>query len=444
MPRGLWILGLAAAFVVGCGSNNPDSTAGQTAHTEEPAAPRSVILIIGDGMGPQQLGLLLDWAAAADRAPTALERLMNSGTTGYIRTASIDSPATDSAAAATAIACGVAEKNQVVAMTQDGRPIPTAMEDAIASGRKTGLVTTTRVTHATPACFITHIDHRDKEEEIAVQIVDSKVDLILGGGAQYFLSQRQNLRDQIAKRGWRLVEDMETLGEVQNTDRVLGLFAKSHLPYVLDRDQPGEETAPTLAELTEKALQHLGPSSTGFFLMIEGGRIDHAAHANDVAGILGEMREFDDAVAVAMDYQRKNPSTLLLLTADHETGGLCVTYGDGDDVLTDEHILAMTRAKNSVEIAIEKNELKLGPLDPSVFGVGRTKFYSPAYYASNYTGLKESAKYKVSFGTGNHSTTPVPVIARGPGATLFGGLHRNTWIGQHLRKWMQRPVKPGG
>jgi len=431
-PLLFWVAGVT--LLTACGeSATPTSNPNAPVDSDEP--PVSVILVIGDGMGPQQMGLLFDWAAAAEEEPTALEQLMNSGTVGMLRTASIESPSTDSAAAATAFASGVAVKNNVIALTAAGQEVRTVMDDAIAAGRRTGIVTTTRITHATPACFIAHIDDRDKEDEIALQIVDSEIDLIMGGGAQYFLSERQNLQERIRERGWRLVESLEDCGKIQDDDRVLGLFASSHLPYVLDRDEPDEETSPTLAELTEIALDFIGPSRTGFFLLVEGGRIDHAGHANDVAGILGEMREFDDALAVTLEYQRKNPRTLVLVTADHETGGLCVTYGP-TEVIMAQDLIAMTQAKSSVEVGIEKNTMRLGPAEAEPLGVGRGIFYSPTYYASSYTGLKESAKYKVSFGTGNHSTTPVAILARGPQEELFGGLHRSTWIGQQLRGWM--------
>ncbi|MEM7261741.1 MAG: alkaline phosphatase [Planctomycetota bacterium] len=401
--------------------------------------PYNVIFLIGDGMGPQQVGLLQDWATAAGRRTTALGTLMNQGEIGVVRTRSIDSPATDSAAAATALACGVSTANGRIAQLVDGTNVRTAMEDAIESGYRTGLVTTTAITHATPACFITHIDHRDKEPEIAQQLVESEVDVVLGGGAKYFTSQRQDLRGRIAARGWEFVRTEPELDSVPRGAKVFGLFSKGHFPYAIDRDQPGEKEAPTLARMTESALHHLHDPNRPFFVMIEGGRIDHAGHANDVAAMLGEMREFDDAVEVALRYQRRHPRTLVIVTADHETGGLCITYGL-NGTITDEDFLAMAAAECSVEEAIDRGTLRLGPTNPEPLGVGRESFYAIAYRAANYTALEHSAKWNVSFGSGNHSTTPVYVLAKGPGQGCFAGVQFNTRIGQTLRKWMS--VRP--
>ncbi|MCA8961963.1 MAG: alkaline phosphatase, partial [Planctomycetes bacterium] len=389
------------------------------------ATPRNVILFICDGMGPQQVGLLFDWATAAHREPTALEGFFQDGTLGVIRTGAADSPLTDSAASATAMACGVATNNGMIAQTPDGHPLPTALEDALANGRRAGLVTTARVTHATPACFAAHIDNRDKEEEIAKQLVDCKAEVILGGGARYFTSERQNLTQPLAAAGWTLARSLEELRATRSDQRVLGLFHPSHLLYAIDRDAPDEPQGPTLAELTGEALRLLDTGEQGYFLMVEAGRIDHAGHANDVAALLGELREFDEALKLVLEYQRTHPDTLVVLTADHETGGLCMTYGI-NGTLQDADFLAMTEVACSTEVGIETGAVRLGPTDPEPLGVGRQLFHSPAYRAANYAGLERSSQWKASFGSGNHSTTPVYILARGPGGEIFAGLHHNT------------------
>ncbi|MEE8141892.1 MAG: alkaline phosphatase, partial [Planctomycetota bacterium] len=226
---------------------------------ERPTAPRSVIFLIGDGMGPQQVGLLLDWAAAAGKTPTALERLMNRGTVGLLRTAALNSPLTDSAAAATALACGVSTNNGKIAMAPDGTPLPTCLEAARDSGRRTALVTTTRLSHATPACFAAHVPTRLMEPGIARQYLEkSQVDVLLGGGSHFIFGDPskggQDLSAMVEEHGYRVVRTREELRALPATSaKVLGVFAEADIPYLLDRDAEGEAEAPTLAEMTQKA-----------------------------------------------------------------------------------------------------------------------------------------------------------------------------------------------
>lgn len=411
--------------------------------------PKNVILLIGDGMGPQQLALLFDWSDAAGHGETALQRFANDGTLGLLRTPAFDSPVTDSAAAATALASGVRTANGFIGMDPKSQSVPTCLEDAKATGRATGLVTSTRITHATPACFAAHVPNRGMEPQIGYQLfTGGKVDLLLGGGARVLDAAGRNpdgtpgksLRQLTEESGcdvttdWTAVSGRTTLPEGK---RLLGLFADSHLPYRIDRDEPGEETSPTLTELTSKALEMLKArgGDKGFFLMVEGGRIDHAGHANDVAGVLGEMREFDETVAAVRAFQDANPGTLVVITADHETGGLCITYGK--------------RATTAAMIADIGNAKATIGRDPDVkppevtserdFGFGRGGFHpNPGYWKGNAAALERSARWNVSYGSGGHSTTPVTVFARGPGAARFAGLHDNTHVGRVLREYLQK------
>lgn len=418
---------LSASRTSGTGANDES----QSPADGPPTSPRNIILLIGDGMGPQQVGLLFDWADASANTPTAIETLMQSGELGIVRTGATDSPLTDSASSATAIATGIRTYNGAIGVGPDGERLETIIEKAHARGRKTGLVTTTSVTHATPASFAAHIDQRSKEAEIAEQLVASSVDVILGGGRSYFLSERHDLRPQIATAGWRLVTDGAELNALVPGERVLGLFANGQLPYLIDRDSPDEAQSPTLPELTAKALQLLsdGDDETGFVLMVEGGRIDHGGHANDVAAVLGEMREFDRTIDVVLSYQEQFPDTLVLVTADHETGGLCVTAGRR--ALTSQDFLDMARAESSAEVLVPEGKLP-GTLKPEPFGVGRVDFYPQSARPVTFGGISRSAGWNVSFGSQGHSTTPVYAIARGPGAHRFSGLLDHPTVGQRL------------
>ena len=209
--------------------------------SEDDEVPDRIIFLIGDGMGPQQVGLLLDWAAAAGEAPTALERITNNGSLGVLRTAPLGMLVTDSAASGTALACGVSTVNGRIAMDAEGKSLPTCLEAARDSHWRTGLVTTTSVTHATPACFAAHVPQRAQQSEIARQYLEeSGVDVFLGGGRAFFLAPpggEPKLESTIEERGYRLVQTPGELAALPaETPRVLGLFANSHLPYLLDRE----------------------------------------------------------------------------------------------------------------------------------------------------------------------------------------------------------------
>ena len=421
---------LLLLFAVSCS----DSAA---APQEKPDAPKSVILLIGDGTGPQQLGLLMDWADAAGKSPTAFERLSNAGTTGVLKTASSDSPLTDSAAGATALACGVSTVNGAIAVDPSGNKLTTCLEDARAHGRRTGLVTTTTITHATPACFAAHIGDRGEEGEIAQQYVHegNGADVLFGGGQRYFPA---SLVAEATEKGWKVVKTREELTSLPaGTQKSLGLFSPSHVPFSIDRDAPGEAQAPSLADMAKKALEILSQDDKGFFLMVEGGRIDHACHANDAAAALGELREFDDVIALAEEFRAKHPDTLVIVTADHETGGLTVTTGNPPSMIAPGQYLALAKVEKSVE-AMGLGGRPPKDFDPAKFGFGHAAFYPPNYWVADSTALERSAQYCVTFSTSSHSTTPVLIAAAGPGAAAFNGVNRNTIVGAKLREWMGR------
>ena len=402
-----------------------------------PDVPKSVILLIGDGTGPQQFGLLMDWADAAGASPTQYERLSNEGVTGMLRTAPSNGPLTESAASATAFACGVSTANGRIATDPKGASLPTCLEDARARGKRTGLVTTTTITHATPACFAAHVTDRSDERDIAKQYVDGAVaDVLLGGGQKFFSAE---VEKTAADKGYRIVRDRDELAAAPADGKLLGLFAMSHVPYLIDRDTEDERKivkAPTLTDMTRKALAILSKSEKGFFLMVEGGRIDHACHANDAPSALGELREFDDVIGVCAEFRRAHPDTLVIVTADHETGGLCVTAGLPPATLEAGNFLAMAKVERSIE-AMEIGGMPPKDFDPAKFGIGHQQFYPASYWVMDAAALERSAGFCVTFATSSHSTTPVTIAAAGPGAAAFSGVHRNTLVGVKLREWMR-------
>lgn len=358
----------------------------------------SLILFIGDGMGPAHVDAARIYKAGS-AAPLAMDKLAYSGRS---RTYSTTGFVTDSAAGATALACAAKTYNGSVCMTDPAidptraaRPLQSITNIALAAGKKVGVVTTTRVTHATPACFYAHATTRDNETGIADQISSSGLTLLLGGGRIYFhgsawhdpedaatagvRADARDLESELASTGWTVVQSRSqllALNPTQSGQRVLGLFSASYMQYETDRsgDTLGE---PSLAEMTEFAIRALAFSPNGYVLMIEAGKIDQAAHGNDALRTVTDTLALDDAVARARELV--SPGTLIVVTADHETGGMTL---------------------------------------PGSGGIATTK---GATFLS-----------KIKWGATDHTAVSVPLMAAGPGAELFTGTLENMEIGRRL------------
>jgi alkaline phosphatase len=286
---------------------------------------KNVILLIGDGMGFGQVALAR-MTAAGMNGKLHMEQLT---ITGLMTTHPANEVVTDSAAAATAMACGIKTNNGVVGMDPDGKEYLTILEGARQKGMSTGLVATSTITHATPACFGAHVRDRDNEVDIAEQLLENKVNVLLGGGRMFFLpedrdGQREdgrNLIEEARQVGYSYVESGQELEDVQGP-YLLGLFH--------DEGLTTREPEPTLAELAGKALEVVSKSENGFFLMVEGSQIDWACHDNDKDNTIKQTLRFDEAVKVAMDFAIENRETLVIVTGDHETGGLIAGTEKGD------------------------------------------------------------------------------------------------------------------
>jgi alkaline phosphatase len=218
--------------------------------------------------------------------------------------------------------------NRSINMAVDGTAWTPLYSRAKKAKKRTGLVTTCRISHATPAGFATNVDHRDKEFEILRQYLDRGVDVLLGGGSSKFVFTREDgttvdLLPEFKSAGYAMARQKKALAALRGDEpRLLGLFSKSHMPYALDRrTDPSLEAVPSLPEMFTAALGNLAGSDEGFLLQVEAGRVDHAGHANDPGAILHEMLEFDACIPIALDFIEKHPDTLLIVTTDHGTGG---------------------------------------------------------------------------------------------------------------------------
>lgn len=313
------------------------------------AAPlRNVICFIGDGMGPQNLGLLLHYARVTGTTSN-YERLLARGRLAMVFTNPHEHLVTDSAAGATAIACGRKTRPGMVGLDPKGRSIPTVLELAARSGRATGLIATTKLTDATPAGFSAHCVSRSDQAKIAEQqIRESRPDVLLGGGMSFWIpqgthvsdygkpqfwkgyggSQRKDDQDLVAEarsKGWRTCHDLAGLETLlsERPEKVLGLFAARNMPFAIDRRR--SETIPDLPTMTEAAIEILDRNRKGFFLMVEGAAIDLMAHNNDAGAMLWELLEFDRALGKALPLVERG-DTFVIVTADHNTGGFGFSY----------------------------------------------------------------------------------------------------------------------
>ncbi|MFW9798850.1 MAG: alkaline phosphatase [Candidatus Thorarchaeota archaeon] len=303
----------------------------------------SIILMIGDGMGFDQVKLAR-WVEVGHDKNLTME---NSRFNWSATTHSANDPITDSAAAGTAIATGVKTYNGRIAMDASGAPVETILEIAQSANKATGIVTTTTVDHATPASFMTHVISRTDYSEITRQIVEeAAVDVIMGGGNSSFSSDQ--LAAMIAN-GYSYVQNRLEFESI-TSGKVIGLFSDSGMDIEQTRNFT---TTPSLAEMTNKSLEILSQDSDGFFLMVEGGQIDWGCHDNNKTYAALEAIAFDKAVNVSLEYVQDHSNTILIVTADHETGGLLVVSDILDDVLpsdsnTEEEnrVLRVLRSKN--------------------------------------------------------------------------------------------------
>jgi len=364
-----------------------------------------------------------------------------------------DSTVTESAAAAVQMATGVKVLARSIGIGPDGKVLKTILEMAKEKGKATGLVTTAGITDATPAAFAAHVERRSEEERIAEQLVNSNVNILFGGRKAFFLPEAEagrrkdarNLIREAKQNGYEFVSTAEEMKKAQG-EKIIGLFNQGSMLFEIDRKGSQE---PSLAEMASKALDVLSRNKSGFFLMVEAGRIDHAAHLNDIGALLWDTLAFDEAIRVAYEFQKAHPDTLLIITADHETGGLVVLpFGPTGREYESINLEAISKIKGSSErrnkemgedpspekikeimkkyydIDLTEEQVKiirenpLKQLDPKHFYYGRNS--AIAFVLRPY--------HRVGWATDSHSGTPLFLWGIGPGSNKLKGWKHNTEV----------------
>lgn len=414
---------------------------------------KNIILMIGDGMGPSQVQIAWLFATRHLGKDLVMIDIMNKGQTAYMVNDTADSTVTESAAAAVQMATGVKVLARSIGIGPDGKILKTILETAREKGKATGLVTTSGITDATPAAFVAHVERRSEEERIAEQLVSSNVNILFGGRKGFFLPEAEkgrrkdprNLIREAEQNGYEFVSTAEEMKKAQG-EKILGLFNQGNMLFEIDRKGSQE---PSLTEMTSKALNVLSRNKNGFFLMVEAGRIDHAAHMNDIGALLWDTLAFDEAIRVAYEFQKAHSDTLLIITADHETGGLVVLpFSSTGREYEGINLEAISKIKGSSERrnkemgedpSLEKireimkkyYDIDLSEEQVKVIQENPLKQLDPRhfYYGRNGTiAFVLRLYHRIGWATDSHSATPLFLWGVGPGSEKLRGWKHNTEV----------------
>lgn len=283
---------------------------------------KNIIFLIGDGMGLASASMM---QVENNYDPTIFDSADN---IALQKTYSMDNRVTDSAASGTALATGYKTNNTYLGVLADGTPVESLMEVTKREGKRTGIVVTTYLQHATPAAFYAHINSRHEYLAITEQLVGSNLDIAIGGGMAFFEERyKENVEETLKNNGFTLAKSLDEVASIEPNRRVLALLA----------DKEIENRSGYLANATREALRLLD-NEEGFALMVEGSLIDGMGHANDAKAQQGEMRDFMEAIEVAVDFAKHHPDTLVVVTGDHETGGLSIVSCDADFCLSEQGV----------------------------------------------------------------------------------------------------------
>jgi alkaline phosphatase len=462
--RILSVIVLVALVLAGCATAPKTAPAVGTTEVQkvEPKAVKNIIFLLTDGTGPEAWPLAR-WVRGA---PLAVDEIL----TGAVRTYGADSIITDSAPGATAYATGHkgtdkgisvgAWNTTIMAVKAEPDlkyvPLATLLEGAKLTGRAVGLVATSNVQHATPAAFSSHWYDRSNYNELGEQQVYQGMDVVLSGGLQYLLPKeakggkredKENLVDVLKGRGYSFITTRDELLALES-GKVWGAFAPDAMAYDIDRAKTAP-TEPALAEMTGKAIELLSGGDKGrgkgFFLFVEGSKVDWAAHANDPAGLVYDLLAFDEAVYAALEFAKKDGNTLVVVVADHGTGGITIgtkedkNYSQTDD---DSVLVPMRRARVTGEgleklLAGDSSEQAIKDVLAREWGIKDLSAAELKDIQETIAGKKQlqavvgpmlSVRARLGWTTGGHTGADVFLFAYGPNRPT--GLWENTDVGR--------------
>jgi alkaline phosphatase len=460
---------LLLSIVVFCLSAGLVDTARAQIQITSARTPKYVFVFLADGAGIAHMEITRQYNRIVHNAGLVIsDKIMAQGTLGLMTTHAADSLTTDSAAAATAMALGCKAKLGVLGICADGTLAKSAVEIAREKGMRVGLVTNSSVYDASPAAFATHIADRRQYRPILDRYIDIAPDVILGGGREQFTpnshsgGRKTDSKDftlSFTSKGYSYVTNKQELDQVRK-GKVLGLFAKRDMSFEIDRDK---KTEPSVYDMTKAAIRLLDDDNPrGFFAFIENENIDTAAHLSDIAALIKDYREFDRAVGLAYEFYRKYPlDTLILVTSDHETGGLGFTMAlkdlngvtgsqrlsaTADDLKKIESIaISLRKAKeilgaHPTAAALDKlmkdhfSDFRLAPdIREAILKqrpLSRTLFVD---FTANALGMMVANNTQAYWQTAAHTNHPVFVAAIGPGAERFKGYQDNVDFGNNLK-----------
>jgi len=359
----LWLFLMNSLLIISQTNNQQKSIT-----TTSSDKPLNIVLLIGDGMGLSQVSCIFF-------EPDYRPHFEKFSTIGLIKTSSSSQLITDSAAGATAFATGKKTYNGAIGVDENKKSVETILEWASQRNMKTGLIATSSITHATPASFFAHVENRGMAEEIAAYLPGSGVDFFAGGGLRFFYNRKdeKTLESEFEKQGFTIdTTSLLSAENLKSTKKYGFLLAEDGMKNML------EGRGKFLPDASKLALDYLSTNKKGFFLMIEGSQIDWGGHGNDADIIQKEMLDFDETIGIVLDFAKNQGNTLVIVTADHETGG-----------------------------------------------------YSLSSDGNNYNSIK------ATFSTTGHTATLIPVFAYGPGEKLFSGIYENTAIYDKMKKLLE-------
>jgi alkaline phosphatase len=461
---------LTSLMILSCGQLQASDDVKK--NTIADSSPKNIIMIIGDGMGPAYTSAYRyfhDDPNTPEIEQTVFDRhfVGNSSTypaaeSGYI---------TDSAASATALSTGIKSYNGAIGVNVNKQPVETVLEYAKQSGKKTGVVLTLQINHATPAAYLTHNVHRYNYNAIADSYIDDgiKADLYFGGGWKYFIREDRNIVDEFIQSGFHYIDNYSEISTIPANKPVLGLFAETGLPWALD-----DTNKYRLSMMTQAATKQL-ENDNGFFMLIEGSQIDYGGHARDIAAAMHEMDDLAKTLAYLETYVKEHPDTLVVITADHSTGGLSIgkkTERSNANINSKylwqpEFLRSMTMSPETIAKRFIDKELSLTQLGELLsfkitaidmenlqqakladhqivkqfkllaVEVKKSK-RKPRPYQSVLNVITKIIDVKTNTGwgsispSGTHTGIDVPVFAFGKGSEIFSGFQDNTDIAKKI------------